>query len=215
MSNQEQTVERYLLGEMLESERVALEEQYFSDERLFERIVQVENELVDRYARGLLPSATRDSFEKHYLSHPKRRERAKFAEALAARIGQEQQVNSASAAQGGWWDRLLLLQRGPGLAWTSSIALLLISIVAASWFFIEAKRLRQELATTESERSMRGQRERELEQQITNEQQRAQTLSEELDRLRAEQTSPTSSPERETKGAATCDSHVDDRRNEG
>jgi len=202
MSNQEQTIEHYLLGEMPEAECVALEEQYFSDERLFERIVQVEHELVDKYARGLLPSAVRDRFEKHYLAHPQRRERAKFAEALATKIGQQKAIDVATSEPTERWRGRLSLSRGPGWAWAFSIALVSIAVVAG-WFLIETKRLRQELATTESERSMREQRERELEQQVTNEQQRAQALSEELDRLRIEETSPARSPERATKGAPT------------
>lgn len=204
MTNQEQTIQRYLLGEMPETERVALEEQYFSDQRLFERVVQAENDLVDKYARGLLPSATRDRFEKHYLAHPHRRERARFAEALAAKLGEEKAIGAASssAPTQRWWN-LLALSRGPKLAWAFSVALLLISIVAALWLFIETKRLRQELARTESQRSIREQRERDLQQQVTDEQLRAESLSEELERLRGQQASPAPSPERETKGAAT------------
>jgi hypothetical protein len=54
MSNQEQTIQRYLLGELPESEQVTLEQEYFADQQLFEQIVQLENGLVDKYARGLL-----------------------------------------------------------------------------------------------------------------------------------------------------------------
>ena len=204
MTNQEQTIHRYLLGEMPETERVALEEQYFSDQRLFERIVQAEKDLVDKYARGLLSSATRDRFEQHYLAHPQRRERARFAEALAVKLGEEKAIGAAASSTPteGWWNRLVP-SHGPRVAWAFSVVLLLISIVAALWFFIETRRLRQELARTESLRSMREQRERELEQEVAKEQQQAQTLSEELNRLRGEQASRTPSPARETKDAPT------------
>ena len=90
MSKQEQTIQRYLLGELTESEQEVLEQQYFNDRALFEEVVHVENELADKYARGLLAPATRDRFEKHYLDHPRRRERARFAEALATRIDREE-----------------------------------------------------------------------------------------------------------------------------
>jgi len=88
LTNQEQIIQRYLLGELTEVEQEALEQRYFNDRLLFEQMVQAENALVDRYARGLLSPEVRDRFESYYLAHPKRRERARFAEALAAKLDQ-------------------------------------------------------------------------------------------------------------------------------
>ena len=65
MTNEEHIIHRYLLGELPEAERAALEEAYFNDRRLFEQVVRAENELVDRYARGLLPPPVRERFEKY------------------------------------------------------------------------------------------------------------------------------------------------------
>lgn len=182
MSNQEQTIERYLLGELPETERVLLEQQYFNDQQLFEQVVQVENELVDKYARGLLSQMTRERFEKHYLAHPQRRERARFAEALAVKLGREEMVETREP----WFRQLLTSLRGPRLAWGLATAVLLFAVVAA-WLFVDAKRLRQELARSESERVISEHRGRELEQQVTNEQLRSEGLADELERLRSEQ----------------------------
>ncbi len=203
MSNQEQTIQRYLLGELPESEQVTLEQQYFHDPRLFEQVVQVENDLVDKYARGLLPPTTRDRFEKYYLTHPQRRERARFGETLVAKLGPAKEVEvPTSRPTESWLDRLLASLRGPRLAWSFSIAVLAVAVVAA-WFFIETRRLRQELARTESEWTAREQRERELQQQVANEQQRANKLTEELERLRLEQGAAAPSPSPDDKRAST------------
>ena len=75
MNNRQQTIQRYLLGELTESERTALEQEYFNDQQLFEQIVEVENDLVDKHSRGLLSPETRDRFKDYYLDHAQRRER--------------------------------------------------------------------------------------------------------------------------------------------
>jgi anti-sigma factor RsiW len=198
MTNQEQRIQRYLLGQLPEAEQAALEEAYFNDRRLFDQMVQVENELVDKYARGLLSPATRESFEKHYLAHPKRRERANFATALATRLDERSEVVAVyQPSAGSPWNRLLASMRGPKLAWGFSVALLLMTVVAA-WFLLETRRLRQDLNAQE-------QRERELQQQATNERQRAEELAAELERRRDVQpaVSPSPTPIRSAPAFAT------------
>jgi type IV secretory pathway VirB2 component (pilin) len=204
MNSREQTIHRYLLGELTESEQAALEQEYFNDQRLFEQIVEVENELVDKYARGLLSTAMQARFKEYYLDHAQRRERARFAEALQAKLDQAKEVEAeASTATETWLERLSAALRGPRLAWAFSIAVLLIAVLGG-WFFIETRRLRQELARTESERVAREGRERELQQQVTNEQVRAKELSQELERLRMQQVAAASpSPSPEDKLAST------------
>ena len=56
-------MKRYLLGELDESEQKALEEEYFTDSQLFDKMTQVESDLVDDYVRGRLPAETRKQFE--------------------------------------------------------------------------------------------------------------------------------------------------------
>ena len=195
LTNQEQIIQRYLLGELTEVEQEALEQQYFNDRLLFEQMVQAENALVDRYARGLLSPEVRDRFERYYLAHPKRRERAKFAEALAVKLDQINEVAAAPPVQReSLWGRLLDSVRGPRLAWALSLVVLLLA-AGAVWFLSETRQLRQLLANYESEKATQAQRERELQQQVADERRRSEQLSAELDRLRAEQNSkPSPSP---------------------
>lgn len=187
MTNQEQIIQRYLLGELPEVEQAALEEAYFNDRRLFEQVVHAENELVDQYARGLLSPATRESFEKHYLAHPKRRQRANFAGALAARLDEKNEVAAVTQPNAeSLWNRLFPSLRGPKLAWAFSVALLLMTVVAA-WFLLETRRLRRDLSAQQ-------QRERELQQQATSDRQRAEQLAAELERQRDDQPAVSPSP---------------------
>jgi len=193
MDESEQIITNYLLGELSEDEQTALEEKYFNDRELFDWVVQVESDLVDKHARGLLSPETRARFEFHYLAHPKRRERAKFAETLAAKVDQNSSVSFAPAVAESWWSRLVTSMRGPKLAWAFAIVLLLLA-GSAFWFLIEGRRLRQELAKTETERARHEQVERELKGRVANEQQRSEQRSAELDRLRAEQQALQPSP---------------------
>jgi hypothetical protein len=190
MDESEQIITNYLLGELSEGEQTALEEKYFNDRKLFDRVEEVENNLVDRYARGRLSPEMRERMERHYLAHPKRRERAKFAETLAAKIDQNNEIAVASPAGAeSWWSRLVASMRGPKLAWAFAIVLLLLA-GGALWFLIEGRRSHQELARTRAERETREQHERELKEQVAKEQQ----PSAELDQLRAEQQALPPSP---------------------
>jgi hypothetical protein len=129
-------LERYLLGGMTEDERAALEREYFNDRSLFEEVVRVENELVDEYARGLLPPPTRERFEQNYLSHPARRERARFAEALAVQIDRTNEVAAGARARARPpWLSWLAAWRGPRLIWAMTAALLLVASIAALFVF--------------------------------------------------------------------------------
>ena len=203
MKNREQTIQRYLLGELTESEQAALEQEYFNDQQLFEQIVEIENDLVDKYARGLLSTPTRDRFKEYYLDHAQRRERARFAEALLAKLDETKEVEAAvSKPTANLLERLFGAVGGLRLAWAFSIVVLLFAVLAG-WFFIETRRLRQELARTESERVAREGRERDLQQQVTNEQLRADRLSQELEHLRMQPEAPSPSPSPENKLAST------------
>src|SRR6266550_2295052 len=97
MTNAEEIMTRYLLGELPEPERAALEENYFRDARLFDQLQKTENDLLDDYARDRLTPPLRQTLERHYLAHPARRARLKFAEALVARLDASEQFHLAAA----------------------------------------------------------------------------------------------------------------------
>ena len=192
---------RYLLGELPEAEAATLEQAYFSDPQLVDQLVEVENELVDKYARGLLSPETRARFERHYLAHPNRRERAKFAEALTARLDRPVEMPAASPILiRSWRGRLLTSLQGPKLAWSFSLALLLL-IAGVIWFAVDSRRLHQEVARNEAERAAQQQRERDLQQQLASERTRADQLASELDRVSSSR--PTANPTPTPTGPAT------------
>src|SRR5262245_12197631 len=74
-TEQDERMTRYLLGDLPESEQMAVEQEYFADPEKFEEVWAAENDLVDRYARGRLSRGERELFERNYLQSPKRRDR--------------------------------------------------------------------------------------------------------------------------------------------
>jgi hypothetical protein len=186
MAEQKQILRAYLLGQLPAAEETAFEARYFTDAELFAQLVEAEHELLDQHAHGLLSSDIRDQFERHYLADSRRRARAEFADTLAEKIQQRPKPATPPViARDSWLDRLLG-RRSPRLGWAVALALLLL-VSAVIWFSVETRRLHQQLAREEAERSARAARERELEQRITAEQEQSAQLSAELERLRANQ----------------------------
>ena len=147
MDELEHITTRYLLGELSESEQLALEEKYFTDPQVFNQVLQIESGLVDAYARGQLSNEVRARFEQSYLNHQARTERAKFARALTARLdGIEESTIRAgqSAAPVSWRRRVIAALRGrwPWFRFSMALATLLILLVGL-WLFVGSRRQQQ------------------------------------------------------------------------
>ena len=166
MNDSKQTMMRYLLGELPEGERAAVEELYFADVRVFDELTRVETALVDDYVRGRLSVDTRRRFEQTYLADARRRDRVRFAEALADRVdraGAEPQAQSvrpplAHEREFGskWWS-WLGVPWGPKPILGFAVAALLI-VSTGLWLAIESGRARQEsarIAATQAEQERR------------------------------------------------------------
>jgi hypothetical protein len=73
---------RYLLGAVSEDETNRLDELSVVDDELAERLLKLEDDLVDAYATGTLHGETLERFESFYLASPRRRAKADFAKSL-------------------------------------------------------------------------------------------------------------------------------------
>jgi hypothetical protein len=76
------TLRRYLLGEMSESEAEAFEEEHFDDPEVLAHVRRAEDDLLDDFVAGRLSRRDRRSFERHHLATPGQRERLVAASAL-------------------------------------------------------------------------------------------------------------------------------------
>jgi hypothetical protein len=108
----------YLLGRLSDEDAQALEERYFRDSDLFERLRALETDLLDDYARGELAGQDRSDFERRLESSPLLRSRLESAVAIqrAFALGS---ADAEAAPPAGQHQRPL--PRRPGLAWLAGL----------------------------------------------------------------------------------------------
>jgi hypothetical protein len=75
-------IRRYLLGLLPETEAEAVEEAYFGQPEVFDRVRGVEDDLIDDYVAGRLDGGDAAAFEGRYLASEPRRQRVEAARAL-------------------------------------------------------------------------------------------------------------------------------------
>ena len=132
----------------------------------------------------------RERFEQMYLASPDRRARLRFSEALVTKLDRDasRAVVARQSETASWWQKLFVPFIGGQRALAFSFAVLLLMVLGSAWLLLRTSRLRNELAQTRATEAAREQHERELQQQLIDEQARNQQLMAELDRERAQPT---------------------------
>ena len=127
-------------------ERRRLERRYFLDDQLFESVRSVEEQLIRDFLRGELPIDQRRRFEVRYLQSPQLSQKVESARLL---------MESASAASlPSIWERLRgSFRLRAGVLGLAAAGLVTVAMFAAVWFGLDNRRLRTELARSESQRS--------------------------------------------------------------
>jgi len=166
---------RYLLGVATEQEKTALEETLFKDSSALEEISAVEDELIDDYLSGELPSGERDQFEKAYFASPERRQRVEFARTLRNRLAQGSAPQIPQA-------RAPAVSKFPLLLAAAAVLFALLAALFAS----DALRLRREARQLQAEQAASAQREQELSRRASEAQQETERLKQQVAQERAE-----------------------------
>ena len=78
----EDRIRRYLLAQLTEQEMERLEREFFQDDDLFDLVRAVEDDLIDDYVAGALPTEARNRFTTHFLTSPELQRRVDLARAL-------------------------------------------------------------------------------------------------------------------------------------
>lgn len=182
-------IRRYLLGDLPETDRLALEQKFFADDETFEQVWAAENDLIDRYVRGGLTSAENELFEKNYLASPVHRQRLAFAQTLVqaadtSALNQTSPPESQPSKQ--WGEGFFRLLRMNTMSLGMAMMVLLL-IIGGIWLFTERARLRDQMNQLEDAKKSEQQRREELEKKIETERQRSEELAAELERLRQQQ----------------------------
>lgn len=134
-------IRRYLLGRLSAEENDALESHLLHDGRLFELAEATEDDLIDRYVRGELPSDDAKRFERRLLPSRRIGERVEVARALAAWVDRERGERPVADRLETGGVVIPLFRRTAHLAWAAA----LVAAIAAGALAFEVARLHDRL----------------------------------------------------------------------
>lgn len=192
--DEEQLILSYLLGDLADAERTRVEERYFTDPSFLDLVESVEDDLIDSYARGELSSRERQNFEKHFLTSPRRQDRVAVAEALQVKVAAARRPATVRQESRDWRGFLFSLFRLENLATRVAFAtVLVITLGAVSWLWVQNSRLRAHLQQAQIEQDRARQEQRQLEGQLAEQREQNQALVEELSK-QPDSADPTTAP---------------------
>jgi hypothetical protein len=173
----DRTLVRYLVGLLTDEEAERLDELSVADDEFASHLSAVENDLVDAYVNGELAGETLGRFKSHYLSSPAKREKVRFAETL--RRYQPAAATPVHATSGGRWFGVPLWVPEWGLA-----AAVLLILATAGYLLVDNLQLRREMADSRMARATLEERERQLQQQLNEQQTATAETARQLARVR-------------------------------
>jgi anti-sigma factor RsiW len=171
---------RYLLGDLPDEDKAQIESQYFTDDELFELLLALEDELRERYLKGKLSTKDKKLFETKYGTTPTMRNRLAFSKVILQHFGER---TEAAVRQTSSWEHLVVDFLSVRSAFKFAIAFSIAAAIAATWFAVETINEKRQL---ESERVTLQQKEKALQQQLSDEQSRAKDLAENLEAERTQ-----------------------------
>jgi hypothetical protein len=128
-------ITRFLLGDVDDEERQRLESLFISDPESRERILIVENDLIDDYLEECLPASDRAKFVAQYGDAPQKRRKLRIARSIREyAVAEATLIQTASAVNPKWRTFLSsLAPRRPLLVIPVAVTLAIACIVAVVW----------------------------------------------------------------------------------
>ena len=166
------TLAQYLLGELYQEDRQRLENEYLADDKVWENLTTVENDLIDSYVRGDLSERQCREFEQHYLDSPDKRDRLEVARLLMdPKVRQSiEAVPIVEREQHEWLERLaeLLGSRHRALRFAVAAVAVPVLVIAAvaALLLVQNHSLRIELGQLQSQQNVLQHHIEQLEQQM-------------------------------------------------
>lgn len=179
----EKTMIQYLLGKLPEEKKKQFEQQYFTDDEVFDLLQAVEDDLIERYVMGRLSKKEKELFEASYLQNPKRKEKVQFARSLS-----RAHAEILAPTHKRFFDSVIVwaksvvnffvnMNRPLQIAFGS----LLILAVLGIWSFIELINTKTDFRNAKSEQSIFIQKEKDFQDQIAAEETKRNELLTQLE----------------------------------
>jgi hypothetical protein len=119
-------VRQYLLGDLEDEQRQQFEQQLFADGDYFERVLMIEDELIEDFVFNLLPLSEERKFFEYFLSTPRQIQKLRNAQAL-------KEYSERVAPPPSHKERIITFFRGRQLIAAVSLAALLVVCLAGIW----------------------------------------------------------------------------------
>ena len=143
---EKRTIRRYLLGDLKGSKLERLEKRFMTDAGYAELVAELERNLADEYAAGMLSSKERAKVERSFLLTPQGREKIRFARALNRFISENDAAEASSedlaASSRTASTTSFLRYRAPLIRYAVSITVLLLLLSA--WLAFKMLRLQNQ-----------------------------------------------------------------------
>jgi hypothetical protein len=139
--DKEHLLNKFLLGQLSEDERAAVEDRIISDDDFFERLLVAEDEMIDAYTADELSAGERKLFETQFHSAPHNLERLEFAKTLRQSLVEKRgESKSDVGVRSGWSTLIQHFRFNRTLPWATAMVLLALA-VGAIWIFINRTRV--------------------------------------------------------------------------
>ena len=179
----DQLLTQYLLGNLPEDEQLRVEQQFFSDDQVFDELLAVEDELVYEYALGHLAPGEQERFAQRFLTSAAGERRVAIARGVVERLATQPAAFCPTTVRS-TADTTTVWQ--PGLAWAATV-LLAIGLGLLGSYTIGVRRQLAD-ARAELDRQMSASHAGDARARAEIERERAARA--ELERRLAERTSP-------------------------
>lgn len=174
-------LEKYLLGELDEKERAEVAARYFEDDALFDDLLEVETQLLDKFVRGLLNEKEHQAFTQYLHKLPDGQQKLAVAKAMdnftdEDRARANQLLNTYVPVSVSWWNSLTAPSRPQYITMAGVVVLvlgLMFLVVQFRQLRRDNARLRAQVAGLQNEKVSleEAARSRQLEEQRKLEQQ--------------------------------------------
>ncbi|MCX6594000.1 MAG: hypothetical protein NTZ56_21005 [Acidobacteria bacterium] len=152
-NHDEQLARAYLLGKLTETERLGVEQRYFTEDDFFLQISSLEEEMIRDFVRGELPASDIADFERRMAEAPDLARKVTLERALVLAVqsapveaGPGRSAGPSKSAPPSLFDWLRDLFRRPWPAYSLAAAAMVIAVAATMFWSRENRALRQELA---------------------------------------------------------------------
>ena len=133
---------RFLLGNLSESERAEIEDDFLARDDSYQELLLAEDDLIDAYVRGELPASERALFEQRRLTSAHSRARVEFARTLFDSVSGKAVPDRVPDRPAPWWQFLSGgVVRRPALGYGLAAVLLLV-VLGGLWFVMNTWRTR-------------------------------------------------------------------------